>query len=77
VSGLNILPDRTAQTLAAWLHEFPGAEYVCHNGGIDVATGWSIVPGEAEDSSPACGGWPQGRRLDVKLVAADQSDDVD
>jgi hypothetical protein len=56
VSGLNILPDRTAQTLAAWLHEFPGAEYICHNGGIDVATGWPLVPGEAEDSSPPCGG---------------------
>ncbi|MFI1735591.1 ISL3 family transposase, partial [Streptomyces acidicola] len=29
---IDVLPDRTAQTLVAWLREHPGAAYVCRDG---------------------------------------------
>ncbi|MEU0941156.1 ISL3 family transposase, partial [Embleya sp. NPDC005971] len=29
---VDVLPDRTTQTLVAWLREHPGAEYVCRDG---------------------------------------------
>jgi transposase len=29
---IDVLPDRTTQTLIAWLREHPGAEYVCRDG---------------------------------------------
>ncbi|MFE4874663.1 ISL3 family transposase [Streptomyces sp. NPDC056682] len=29
---IDVLPDRTAQTLITWLREHPGAEYVCRDG---------------------------------------------
>lgn len=64
IERIDVLPDRSAPTLAVWLREFPGAEYVCHDGGIDVATGWPFAPGEAKDSSPSCAGCREGRRLD-------------
>jgi transposase len=29
---IDVLPDRTTQTLVAWLREHPGIEYVCRDG---------------------------------------------
>lgn len=31
---IDVLPDRTSQTLVAWLREHPGAEYVCRDGSV-------------------------------------------
>jgi transposase len=37
---IDVLPDRTAQTLTTWLREHPGAQYVCRDGS---ATGRAVV----------------------------------
>lgn len=34
---IDVLPDRTAQSLTAWLREHPGAEYVCRDGSATYA----------------------------------------
>lgn len=34
---IDVLPDRTARTLAVWLREHPGAEYVCRDGSASYA----------------------------------------
>ncbi len=31
---IDVLPDRTTQTLTAWLREHPGAVYVCRDGSV-------------------------------------------
>lgn len=36
---IDVLPDRTAQTLLVWLREHPGAEYVCRDGSGSYAEG--------------------------------------
>lgn len=34
---IDVLPDRTAQTLTTWLREHPGAQYVCRDGSATYA----------------------------------------
>nr|WP_258037950.1 MULTISPECIES: ISAzo13 family transposase [unclassified Streptomyces] len=35
--GIDVLPDRTAQTLTTWPREHPGAQYVCRDGSATYA----------------------------------------
>lgn len=64
---IDVLPDRTAQTLVAWLREHPGAEYVCRDGSgsygeaIRQALPEAVQVSEGGISGPTCAArsWPR------------------
>ncbi|GIG93178.1 hypothetical protein Pen02_81140 [Plantactinospora endophytica] len=51
---IDVLPDRTADTLEAWLREHPGVEVVCRDGSATYAEA-SAVPCPTRSRSPTGG----------------------
>ncbi|MFD1313320.1 ISL3 family transposase, partial [Streptomyces kaempferi] len=63
---IDVLPDRTAQTLTTWLREHPGAQYICRDGS---ATYGEAIRQALPDAAQVSNRWHLWSNLCGKVLA--------